>query len=333
MAPRPWRSKPSPRVDPTRANGEHEACARAPDGAGGGGRAYRRAYRRMKGTRAGALWTHSDACVGRSPHNIHDPGCITGSAVSSARRMFRWSRVRQVFRCAHRTEFAHWTSHSGGTMRRDATRPQAAGPARTRNCQRFRDARSDAPVKRTGATPVAKVRGRVRGARGVRSRGDAAWSASRARALRASIRETRAPSARPPLAGRRVSGRCRPGCTLPRALASRVTRVRTWCLPPPARRDPRPLNRFERKRRDARRRPRRRGPERPRGGARNGAASSVHRTRAGRARRAAPRVRPRVALKNSCGCRRRGPGAGAGRGAHRERDRGPGREDARLSNR
>ena len=197
MAPRPWRSKPSPRVDPTRANGEHEACARAPDGAGGGGRAYRRAYRRMKGTRAGALWTHSDACVGRSPHNIHDPGCITGSAVSSARRMFRWSRVRQVFRCAHRTEFAHWTSHSGqercvatphGTPARRPRRAQA--PHGRRILTRVRTHRRD--------TGRESVRGRVRGARGVRARGAAAWSASRghARSGRRSGRRARQARAR-----------------------------------------------------------------------------------------------------------------------------------------
>lgn len=308
MAPRPWRSKPSPRVDPTRANGEHEACARAPDGAGGGGRAYRRAYRRMKGTRAGALWTHSDACVGRSPHNIHDPGCITGSAVSSARRM-SFGGVVYVKCSGARTERNLLTGRRTLEERCVATpharRPQA--PHGRRILTRVRTHRRD--------TGRESTRSSTRGAGGAVPGGRSVEREPGTRAPGVDPGDARATSARPPLAGRRVSGRCRlscrPGCTLPRALASRVTRVRTWCLPPPARRDPRPLNRFERKRRDARRRPRRRGPERPRGGARNGAASSVRRTRAGRARRAAPRVRPRVALKNSCGCRRRGPGAGA----------------------
>ena len=192
-------------------------------------------------------------------------------------------------------------------MRRDATRPQAAGPARTgRILTRVRTHRRDTGRESTRSS-TRGAGGAVPGGRSVeREPGTRAPGVDPGDA-----RAKRAPAARGSSGLGTLHGR--PGCTLPRALASRVTRVRTctWCLPPPARRDPRPLNRFERKRRDARRRPRRRGPERPRGGARNGAASSVRRTRAGRARRAAPRVRPRVALKNSCGCRRRGPGAGA----------------------
>ena len=256
MAPRPWRSKPSPRVDPTRANGEHEACARAPDGAGGGGRAYRRAYRRMKGTRAGALWTHSDACVGRSPHNIHDPGCITGSAVSSARRA-RARAARVCFggvvyvKCSGaRTErnllstgpVALWT----GTMRRrDATRPltpagRAAAPHGDRRAH-------DSVAIRTHRRDIGResTRSSTRGAGGAVPGGR---SVEREPGTRApgvdpgDARAKRAPAAR----GSSGLGTLHAPA---RALASRVTRVRTWCLPPPARRDPRPLNRFERKRR------------------------------------------------------------------------------------
>ena len=145
MAPRPWRSKPSPRVDPTRANGEHEACARAPDGAGGGGRAYRRAYRRMKGTRAGALWTHSDACVGRSPHNIHDPGCITGSAVSSARRM-SFGGVVYVKCSGARTERNLLTGRRTLEERCVAT-PHARRPQAPAHGAPNSDARPDAPAR------------------------------------------------------------------------------------------------------------------------------------------------------------------------------------------
>ena len=276
MAPRPWRSKPSPRVDPTRANGEHEACARAPDGAGGGGRAYRRAYRRMKGTRAGALWTHSDACVGRSPHNIHDPGCITGSAVSSARRA-RARAARVCFggvvyvKCSGaRTErnllstgpVALWT----GTMRRDATRPltpagRAAAPHGDRRAH-------DSVAIRTHRRDIGResTRSSTRGAGGAVPGGR---SVEREPGTRApgvdpgDARAKRAPAALAGVVGSRDAARSRAGPRVSRHscpdVVSAPTRAARSAAAEPIRTQAPG---------DARRRPRRRGPERPRGGRR-----------------------------------------------------------------
>ena len=216
MAPRPWRSKPSPRVDPTRANGEHEACARAPDGAGGGGRAYRRAYRRMKGTRAGALWTHSDACVGRSPHNITIQGALL--ARLSVRRGACFGGVVYVKCSGARTERNLLTGRRTLEERCVATpharRPQA--PARTPNS----DARPDAPARHRSRKYEVEYEGRGGCGPGGTQRGARAGHARSGR--RSGRRARQAPSARPPLAGRRVSGRC----TLPRGpsrLASLVS--------------------------------------------------------------------------------------------------------------
>ena len=321
MAPRPWRSKPSPRVDPTRANGEHEACARAPDGAGGGGRAYRRAYRRMKGTRAGALWTHSDACVGRSPHNITIQGALL--ARLSVRRGACFGGVVYVKCSGARTERNLLTGRRTLEERCVATpharRPQARHGRRI--LTRVRTHRRDTGRESTRSS-TRGAGGAVPGGRSVeREPGTRAPGVDPGDA-----RAERAPAAR----GSSGLGTLHAPA---RALASRVTRVRTWCLPPPARRDPRPLNRFERKRRGTHGAARGGGGRSGRGGGRE---TVPRRACAGRPRRSrssgpAPRVRPRACTKKIHDAAAAAAPARAQRGAHR--DRGPGREDARLSER